>query len=39
MPEPDVATSGVFADEVTALGDGHAPWSRWVAAQGREVAA
>ncbi len=39
LPEPDVATSGVFADEVTALGDGHAPWSRWVAAQGREVAA
>ena len=29
MPDPGVATSGVFADDVTALGDGHAPWSHW----------
>ena len=39
MPDPGVATSGVFADDVTALGDGHAPWSHWSAAQSDEVAA
>src|SRR4051812_35458664 len=29
MPDPDSAGEGVFADDVTPLGDGHAPWSRW----------
>jgi pyruvate dehydrogenase E1 component alpha subunit len=29
MPDPDTALDGVFADDVTALGDGEAPWSRW----------
>jgi pyruvate dehydrogenase E1 component alpha subunit len=35
MPDPAEATAGVFADDVTPLGDGHAPWSHWVA-QGAE---
>ena len=29
MPDPEIATDGVFADELTPLGDGHAPWSYW----------
>ena len=29
MPDPETATEGVFATEDPALGDGHAPWSRW----------
>ena len=29
MPEPATATAGVFADDVTTLGDGNAPWSHW----------
>jgi len=29
MPDPELASAGVFADEVTELGDGHAPWSFW----------
>jgi TPP-dependent pyruvate/acetoin dehydrogenase alpha subunit len=29
MPEPSVATTGVFADSDPELGDGEAPWSRW----------
>jgi TPP-dependent pyruvate/acetoin dehydrogenase alpha subunit len=29
MPQPDLATDGVFADEWEPLGDGQAPWSRW----------
>jgi len=29
MPDPATAADGVFADEVTPLGDGKAPWSRW----------
>jgi TPP-dependent pyruvate/acetoin dehydrogenase alpha subunit len=29
MPDPSTARDGVFADEVTPLGDGRAPWSRW----------
>ncbi len=29
MPDPDTAGDGVFAEDVTPLGDGHAPWSRW----------
>ena len=34
MPDPATATDGVFADEVTPLGDGKAPWSRWQEVQG-----
>jgi TPP-dependent pyruvate/acetoin dehydrogenase alpha subunit len=29
MPDPQLATDGVFADSWEALGDGQAPWSRW----------
>jgi TPP-dependent pyruvate/acetoin dehydrogenase alpha subunit len=29
MPEPGIATDGVFADAFEPLGDGKAPWSRW----------
>jgi pyruvate dehydrogenase E1 component alpha subunit len=31
MPDPATAHDGVFADDVTPLGDGKAPWSRWQA--------
>jgi TPP-dependent pyruvate/acetoin dehydrogenase alpha subunit len=29
MPDPELATAGVYADEFEPLGDGNAPWSRW----------
>jgi TPP-dependent pyruvate/acetoin dehydrogenase alpha subunit len=29
MPDPGVATGGVFAEADPELGDGEAPWSRW----------
>jgi TPP-dependent pyruvate/acetoin dehydrogenase alpha subunit len=29
MPDPQLATDGVFADTWEPLGDGQAPWSRW----------
>jgi hypothetical protein len=29
MPDPATARDGVFADDITPLGDGHSPWSRW----------
>jgi hypothetical protein len=29
MPDPATARDGVFADEITPMGDGRAPWSRW----------
>lgn len=29
MPEPKIATEGVFAESFEPLGDGAAPWSRW----------
>jgi TPP-dependent pyruvate/acetoin dehydrogenase alpha subunit len=29
MPDPELATSGVYADEFEPLGNGNAPWSRW----------
>ena len=29
MPDPEIATDGVFAERWEALGDGKAPWSRW----------
>src|SRR5439155_92440 len=30
MPDPAEARNGVFAEAPTPLGDGQAPWSRWV---------
>jgi TPP-dependent pyruvate/acetoin dehydrogenase alpha subunit len=29
MPDPSIATEGVFAESWAPLGDGEAPWSRW----------
>jgi TPP-dependent pyruvate/acetoin dehydrogenase alpha subunit len=29
MPDPAIATDGVFAERWEPLGDGEAPWSRW----------
>ncbi|HKH41283.1 MAG TPA: thiamine pyrophosphate-dependent dehydrogenase E1 component subunit alpha [Solirubrobacterales bacterium] len=29
MPDPQLATAGVFAERWEPLGDGEAPWSRW----------
>jgi TPP-dependent pyruvate/acetoin dehydrogenase alpha subunit len=29
MPEPELATEGVFAERWEPLGDGQAPWSHW----------
>jgi pyruvate dehydrogenase E1 component alpha subunit len=29
LPDPAIATEGVFAERWEALGDGEAPWSRW----------
>jgi len=29
MPEPELATRGVYAEAWEALGDGRAPWSHW----------
>jgi TPP-dependent pyruvate/acetoin dehydrogenase alpha subunit len=29
MPDPELATDGVFAERWEALGDGQAPWTRW----------
>jgi TPP-dependent pyruvate/acetoin dehydrogenase alpha subunit len=29
MPDPEIATAGVFADSEPELGNGQAPWSRW----------
>ena len=34
MPDPGIATEGVFAAEWEPLGDGQAPWSRWSAGNG-----
>jgi TPP-dependent pyruvate/acetoin dehydrogenase alpha subunit len=31
MPDPELATEGVFAESWEPLGDGEAPWSRWSA--------
>ncbi|HEX3292687.1 MAG TPA: thiamine pyrophosphate-dependent dehydrogenase E1 component subunit alpha [Solirubrobacterales bacterium] len=33
MPDPAVATDGVFAESWEPLGDGEAPWSRWSATE------
>ena len=29
MPDPAIATEGVFAETWEPLGDGQAPWSHW----------
>jgi TPP-dependent pyruvate/acetoin dehydrogenase alpha subunit len=34
MPDPEIASAGVFADRWEPLGDGEAPWSRWHVAEG-----
>jgi TPP-dependent pyruvate/acetoin dehydrogenase alpha subunit len=34
MPDPATARDGVFADDITPLGDGKAPWSRWAGEAG-----
>ncbi len=34
MPDPVLATEGVFADASEPLGDGRAPWSHWSRANG-----
>ncbi len=39
MPDPEVATDGVFAERWRPLGDGQAPWSRWADAGREEVVA
>ena len=39
MPDPVLATEGVFAEQPTPLGDGRAPWSRWAGNDREEVAA
>ena len=41
LPEPAIATEGVFAEHWEPLGDGEAPWSRWAdrAAEGGRRAA
>jgi TPP-dependent pyruvate/acetoin dehydrogenase alpha subunit len=39
MPDPELATEGVFAERWEPLGDGRSPWSRWAkAAEDRELA-
>ena len=39
MPDPALATDGVFADAWEPLGDGRAPWSRWSRTNGERSAA
>jgi pyruvate dehydrogenase E1 component alpha subunit len=39
MPEPALATEGVFADAWEPLGDGRAPWSHWEQSNGERRAA
>jgi TPP-dependent pyruvate/acetoin dehydrogenase alpha subunit len=34
MPDPRLATEGVFAEAWEPLGDGHAPWSHWARKEG-----
>ena len=38
MPDPQIAAEGVFADDITPLGDGAAPWSRWSPTDREEAA-
>ena len=37
MPDPALATAGVFAESWEPLGDGEAPWSRWSAPEGADA--
>jgi pyruvate dehydrogenase E1 component alpha subunit len=37
MPDPQVATQGVFAESWEPLGDGRAPWSRWSSSEAGEA--
>jgi pyruvate dehydrogenase E1 component alpha subunit len=37
MPDPQVASEGVFAESWEPLGDGEAPWSRWSSSEGGEA--
>jgi TPP-dependent pyruvate/acetoin dehydrogenase alpha subunit len=37
MPDPSTARDGVFADEITPLGDGMAPWSRFAGEVARDA--
>ena len=39
MPDPELATEGVFAERWEPLGDGEAPWSRWRESAGEGVSA
>ena len=39
MPDPQLATEGVFADAWEPMGDGHAPWSHWSQGNGKRRAA
>jgi TPP-dependent pyruvate/acetoin dehydrogenase alpha subunit len=39
MPDPAIASEGVFADSDQPLGDGEAPWSRWHRSNGNGRAA
>jgi len=39
LPEPELATEGVFAKTFAPLGDGRAPWSRWSRVNGERRAA
>ena len=39
MPDPAIAAEGVFADDITPLGDGQAPWSYWANAGAERSAA
>jgi TPP-dependent pyruvate/acetoin dehydrogenase alpha subunit len=39
LPDPQLATEGVFADAWEPLGDGRAPWSYWSQANGERKAA
>jgi pyruvate dehydrogenase E1 component alpha subunit len=38
MPDPEIATEGVFAEGWEPLGDGRAPWSFWAEAGDRHLA-
>jgi pyruvate dehydrogenase E1 component alpha subunit len=38
MPDPAVATEGVFAERWEPLGDGQAPWSHWAESEDRQLA-
>jgi pyruvate dehydrogenase E1 component alpha subunit len=39
MPDPAGARAGVFADDITPLGDGNAPWSYWARSDSERQAA